>query len=91
MEGQHVVDDDTLTSEQVKWELDELAAVKDKLAKRVEKLLAQRADIDASLKMIGYKKPRVRSTPKPTAKKRGRPAGSRNTAKATEAILEATA
>ena len=57
----------------------------------IEGLIAQRDGAIADLAKMGYKKPRVRSTPKPTAKKRGRPVGSRNAAKSPEAAPEATA
>ena len=64
------------------------AVLKQKL---IESLIATRDGAIADLAKMGWKKPRVRSTPKPTAKKRGRPAGSRNAAKAPEATLEAEA
>ena len=60
-------------------------------AKLIEELIATRDGAIADLAKMGYKKPRVRSTPKPTAKKRGRPVGSRNAAKSPEAAPEATA
>ena len=59
--------------------------------KIIESLIATRDGAIADLAKMGWKKPRVRSTPKPTAKKRGRPVGSRNAAKSPEAAPEATA
>lgn len=47
----------------------------------IEGLIATRDGAIADLAKMGWKKPRVRTTPKPASKKRGRPAGSKNAPK----------